>query len=113
MSDCLFCKIINGEIPSEKVFENDDIYAFKDISPQAPTHILVVPKVHISQVEEMKASDSEIIGKAIYYATVIAKEQGLNNGYRLVINDGKEGLQSVPHIHIHLLGGKKLGWPPC
>lgn len=113
MNECLFCKIINNQIPAQKVFENEEVCAFKDINPQAPIHILIVPKTHISRVENLSNSDTDVIGKTLYYASVIAKEQGLNSGYRLVINNGEDGLQTVEHIHIHLLGGKKLGWPPC
>lgn len=113
MSDCLFCKIISGEIPSTKVYEDETVYAFRDINPVAPTHILVVPKTHIDMLEKTSESDSDLLGKALTACAKIAKQEKLSNGYRVVINDGEEGQQSVSHIHLHLIGGKMLKWPPC
>lgn len=108
MQECLFCKIIKGEIPSEKVYEDEEILAFKDISPKAPVHILVIPKKHIDSAKEIKKEDEGLIGRMILVINQIAKEFGLNNGYRIVNNCGEDGGQEVMHLHFHLLGGKKL-----
>ncbi len=108
MRDCLFCKIINGEIPSEKVYEDDEILAFKDINPKAPVHILIIPKKHISSAMEIKENDESLIGKIFTVIAKIAKEQKLDNGYRIINNCGEDGGQEVMHLHFHLLGGKKL-----
>lgn len=110
MEECLFCKIIKGEVPSTKVYEDDDVYAFKDINPEAPIHILVVPKKHIESVNEIKAEDEELIGKIFLAIGKIAKEQGISeDGYRVVSNCGKNAGQTVMHLHFHILGGKELG----
>ena len=107
--DCLFCKIINKEIPSEIVYEDDDILAFNDIAPKAPVHVLIIPKKHISSHAEIEADDAELMGKIHMVINKIAKEKGiLENGYRVVINCGEDGGQEVKHLHFHLLGGKKL-----
>ena len=108
MEDCLFCKIINSEIPSEKVYEDDEILAFKDIHPKAPIHILVIPKKHISSAMEIEEQDEAVIGKMFNVIKKLAKEFGLENGYRIVNNCGSDGGQEVMHLHFHLLGGKKL-----
>ncbi len=108
--DCIFCKIINREIPSEIVYEDEDVLAFKDISPAAPVHILVIPKKHISALTELTESDEALIGKIYTVINKVAKEQGIfNSGYRVIVNCGKDGCQEVKHIHFHLLGGKNLG----
>ena len=113
MSDCLFCKLVAGEIPCTEVFSNDSYLAFRDIAPQAPTHILVIPKKHISGLSELNVSDIEIIGGLMTTAVEIAKEEGLvPNGYRFVINNGQDGGQTVGHLHLHILGGRALAWPP-
>lgn len=109
MDDCIFCKIIKGEIPSNKVYEDNDIIAFKDINPIAPVHILVVPKKHISSLNEIEENDELLIGKIFTTIKKIAKENNLENGYRVINNCGKDGRQEVMHIHFHLIGGKKLG----
>ena len=110
MEDCLFCKIINGEIPSEKVYEDEEILAFKDINPVAPVHILVIPKKHISSLNEIEPEDQMLIGKIFTVIKKIAKEQGFaENGYRVIANCGEDGGQEVKHLHFHILGGKKLG----
>ncbi len=110
---CLFCKIAKGEIPADKVFEDSDIVAFYDINPQAPEHILIIPKKHISSVSEMKAEDIELIGKLVYRAKVIAEEKNFKDGaYRIVFNNGELAGQTVFHIHLHLLGGRAMMWPP-
>ena len=108
MEDCLFCKIVKGEIPSDKVYEDDEILAFKDIHPKAPVHILVIPKKHISSAMEIEEQDEALIGKMFTVIKKLAKEFGLENGYRIVNNCGSDGGQEVMHLHFHLLGGKKL-----
>jgi histidine triad nucleotide-binding protein 2 len=110
MEDCLFCKIIKGEIPSTKVYEDEFVYAFKDINPEAPVHILVVPKKHIESVNGIEEVDENIIGKIFLAIKKIAKEQGVaESGYRVVSNCGKDAGQTVMHLHFHILGGKELG----
>lgn len=112
MNDCLFCKIINGEIPSTKVYEDDMVYAFNDISPQAPHHIVIVPKLHLASANEITPENSEYVAKIFEVIPKIAKELGFNeNGYRVVNNCGEDGLQSVKHLHFHLMGGRKFSWP--
>ena len=106
--DCLFCKIVAGEIPSSKVYENEYVYAFRDINPQAPVHILVVPKVHIASADEISAENSAYVAKIFEAIPAIAKEAGLSNGYRVITNCGADACQSVKHIHFHVLGGKQL-----
>lgn len=108
MENCLFCKIIKGEIPTNKVYEDDEILAFKDINPKAPVHILVIPKKHISSAKEIKENDEALIGKMFTVINKIADEFKLENGYRIVNNCGEDGRQEVMHLHFHLLGGKKL-----
>jgi histidine triad (HIT) family protein len=113
MADCLFCKIIAGEIPSTKVYEDDYVLAFRDIEPQAPQHIIIIPKAHIASANEITAENSSLIGKIFEVASKIAKELGFSeNGYRIVNNCGEDGGQTVGHIHFHLLGGRNLQWPP-
>ena len=106
--DCLFCKIVAGEIPSTKVYEDDAVYAFRDIAPQAPTHILVVPKEHIGSADEIGVDNSATVARIFEAIPKIAKSEGLSNGYRIVSNVGEDGCQSVKHIHFHILGGQKL-----
>lgn len=109
MADCLFCKIISGEIPSTKVYEDEFVYAFKDINPLAPVHILVIPKEHISGASEITAENSGVVSKIFEAAAKIAKEQGIaEDGFRIVTNCGENGCQSVHHLHFHILGGRKL-----
>ena len=108
MSDCLFCKIIKGEIPSTKVYEDDLCYAFRDIAPMAPTHILVIPKVHISGVSGITAENSSVVAHIFEVIPRIAEAEGLTNGYRVVSNCGADAGQTVPHLHFHILGGKQL-----
>ena len=110
--DCLFCKIIAGEIPSDKVYEDDAVLAFKDIDPQAPFHAVIVPKAHIASVAEISAANSAVIAKIFEAAALIAKQQGLENGFRIVTNCGKDGGQTVGHLHFHMPGGRLLAWPP-
>jgi len=113
MEECIFCKIINKELQSNIIYEDEKSLAFKDINPQAPVHILVIPKKHIRSLVESDDSDKELLGHLIQVARDIANENSLSDkGYRLVLNSGLEGGQSVWHVHIHLLGGRKMTWPP-
>jgi histidine triad (HIT) family protein len=109
---CLFCKIVAGEIPSKKVFEDERAYAFRDINPQAPTHILIVPRNHIDSLAETTAADQEMLGYLHLVASRIARSEGLSQGFRTVINTGPDGGQTVDHLHVHLLGGRAMMWPP-
>ena len=108
MSDCLFCKIIAGEIPSTKVYEDETVFAFRDINPQAPTHVLVVPKVHIADCNGVSPENSAVVAHIFEVAAKLGKDFGLENGYRIVNNCGEDGGQTVMHVHFHILGGKKL-----
>ena len=108
MSDCLFCKIIAGEIPSDKVYEDETVYAFRDIAPQAPTHILVIPKTHISGCDGVSPENSQVVAHIFEVIPKIAAAEGLVNGYRVVSNCGSDAGQTVQHLHFHILGGKKL-----
>ncbi len=113
MSDCLFCKIIAGEIPSDKVYENDSIFAFRDINPAAPTHILIIPKEHIATTNDLDDSHKTIVGEIMLTANRLAEDEGIaESGYRTVFNCNSDGGQAVYHIHLHLLGGRQMGWPP-
>jgi histidine triad (HIT) family protein len=112
-SDCLFCKIAQGEVPAEIVRETPDVVAFQDVNPQAPTHILVIPRKHIRSVTELDAADTEVMGKLFLVARDLAREEGIDEkGYRMVVNAGAEAGQTVFHIHLHVLGGRPMGWPP-
>ena len=112
-ANCLFCRIATGEIPAKKVHEDADVVAFHDVNPQAPTHVLVIPRRHIASLDEMTEADSVTVGNTIYRATEIARQLRLHDdGYRLVVNNGEGAGQTVFHIHFHLLGGRTLGWPP-
>ena len=108
MSNCLFCRIIAGDIPSTKVYEDETVLAFRDIAPQAPTHILVIPKTHISSVAEISAENSAVVAHIFEVIAQIARAEGLETGYRVVSNCGEDGGQTVHHLHFHILGGKKL-----
>lgn len=108
MTDCIFCKIIAGDIPSAKVYEDDKIYVFKDINPKAAVHLLVIPKIHHDSLESLTGEHQALIGHMILKLPELAKAQGLNNGFRTIINTGPDGGQEVGHIHIHILGGKGL-----
>lgn len=113
MSDCLFCKIVKGEIPSEKVFENETVLAFKDIHPQAPVHLLVIPKKHIDSLAALSEGDAALSAELLATASRLAKEFHLTNGFRVVTNVGEDGGQTVHHLHFHLLGGEKLTEKMC
>lgn len=110
--DCLFCKILNGEIPSNKIYEDDLVYAFYDVAPQAPTHFLIIPKEHITSAMDITAENSSVIARIYEVAAKLAKELKLENGFRIVNNCGIEGGQTVGHLHFHVLAGRMLAWPP-
>ena len=113
MKDCLFCKIVDGEIPAEKVYEDDDLLAFRDIDPKAPVHVLVIPRRHIASLSEATEGDAAILGKILLTVKDLAEQEGVaGDGYRVVNNIGSDGGQAVHHIHFHLLGGRSMGWPP-
>lgn len=113
MKDCLFCKIVAKEIPANVVFENDDLLAFHDIRPQAPTHIQIIPKRHISTINDCASDDAALVGQMILTAKTLAAQQGFSQqGYRLVFNVNSGGGQEIYHIHLHLLGGRQMMWPP-
>jgi histidine triad (HIT) family protein len=110
---CLFCKIVDGSIPSTAVYEDELCYAFADLHPQAPVHVLVAPREHISSLDDTDPSDGALLGHLLWAASEIARDKGLAaKGYRLVLNTGEDGGQSVDHLHVHLLGGRPLAWPP-
>ena len=106
--DCLFCGIIEGKIPSQKVYENEFVYAFRDINPMAPVHVLIVPKIHICCADAITAENSSFVAKIFEAIPEIAKAEGLTNGYRVINNCGEDGCQTIKHLHFHLLGGRKL-----
>ena len=112
MSDCLFCKIVNGDIPSNKVYEDDKIMVFHDVDPQAPVHVLIIPKKHIDSLDTVQEEDADLLAYIMLKVKDIAAELGLENGYRLVNNCGEDGLQTVKHLHFHLLGKRRMNWPP-
>jgi histidine triad (HIT) family protein len=110
---CLFCKIVAGEIPAKRVHEDDELVAFEDIKPEAPVHVLIIPKRHISTLNDVQASDDQLVGSMMRRAALIAAERGINDsGYRTVMNCNSQAGQTVLHIHLHLLGGRRMGWPP-
>jgi histidine triad (HIT) family protein len=112
MTDCLFCRILRHEIPAKKIYEDEHTYAFEDINPQAPTHVLIIPKRHIQGLKEATPEDAELIGRCHLAAAEIARQRGIEDGYRTVLNVGPRAGQSVFHLHVHLLGGRSLHWPP-
>jgi histidine triad (HIT) family protein len=112
MSDCIFCKIVSGEIPANKLYEDDDLLAFGDMHPQAPTHFLVIPKKHINGPGDVGNEDAGLIGKLVEKAGKLAKENGIGSGFRLVMNNGADAGQTVFHLHMHVLGGRQMQWPP-
>lgn len=112
MTDCIFCRIVSGEIPSKKIYEDDFTFAFEDLNPQAPTHVLIVPKKHIRGLKETTKEEAEIVGRCHLAAAEIARLRGIENGYRTVLNVGPGAGQSVFHLHVHLIGGRQLHWPP-
>lgn len=110
--ECLFCRVMRGELPAKKIYEDKDTFVFEDIRPQAPTHVLIVPKKHIEGLDKASAEDAEIIGKCHLVAAQIARDRKIEDGYRTVYNVGPGAGQSVFHLHLHLLGGRPLAWPP-
>jgi histidine triad (HIT) family protein len=112
-SDCLFCRIIAGELPSAQIYSDDTVVAIRDISPQAPTHILLLSRTHVGSVREIGTADHDLIGKIFAAGTELATREGIaEDGYRLVVNVGRHGGQTVDHLHVHLLGGRQMAWPP-
>jgi histidine triad (HIT) family protein len=111
MNDCIFCKIAAGEIPSTKVYEDDTVLGFKDLSPQAPVHVLLIPKTHITSVDDITPENSAVVAHIFEVAAKLAGEFGLSNGYRIVNNCGEDGGQTVKHLHFHMMGGRAFGWP--
>lgn len=109
---CTFCKIIEGQIPSTAVYQDELGYAFADLNPKAPVHVLIVPREHISSLDSADESKSALLGHLLWAAAEIARKKGLGNGYRIVVNTGEDGGQTVDHLHLHLLGGRLLNWPP-
>ena len=112
MADCIFCKIAKGEIPAKIVYEDDRTMVFADLNPQAPTHLLVIPREHIASLADMQEPQAELIGHLQFVAATVAKQSGLRDGFRTVMNTGRDGGQTVGHLHVHLLGGRHMGWPP-
>ena len=113
MEDCIFCKMVSGDIKPDVVYEDDVVLAFRDINPQAPTHVLIIPKRHISTTNDLESTDAEIMGRLYLAAKEVAAREGLSKrGYRTVINCNADAGQAVFHIHLHLLGGRTMGWPP-
>ena len=110
--DCLFCKIVAGDIPSERVYDDDVVVAFRDINPRAPTHVLVVPRRHVPDAQHLTDVDGELLARLFSAIRTLAAEAGLETGYRVVTNVGPDAGQSVAHLHLHLLGGRSMGWPP-
>ncbi len=112
-NDCIFCRVVRGEIPAKIVRQDEHTVAFRDINPQAPTHVLVVPREHVASVEAMDESQDELIGRLVSAAREIARREGISgSGYRLVINSGADAGQTVDHVHLHVLGGRSMRWPP-
>lgn len=113
MTDCLFCKMVSGDIQPDVVFEDDDVLAFRDVNPQAPVHVLVIPKSHIATTNDLTPEHAGLVGKMVLAARQIAADEGVADpGYRMVLNCNPEAGQSVYHIHLHILGGRPMGWPP-
>ncbi len=113
MADCLFCKFVSGEIPVNKVFENDDFIIIRDIEPKAKNHFLAIPKKHFKYLAEMTEADGALLGRILKQIPALSEQLQLSDGYRLVINQGDDAGQSVPHLHIHILSGQKMGWQPA
>ena len=111
-ADCLFCRIAAGEIPATKVHEDDLVFAIRDINPQAPTHVLVIPRAHVVSAADLTEADAPLLGRLFSVAAGLARSEGLDGGWRLVSNVGSDGGQSVAHLHVHLLGGRPMSWPP-
>lgn len=112
MSDCIFCKIANHEIPSKVVYEDEKMICYHDLDPQAPVHVLVIPKKHIESLDDVQEEDVELLGSIMFKIHEIAKTLGIENGYRVVSNNGEDAFQTVKHLHFHILGKRKMTWPP-
>ena len=112
MADCIFCMIADKQIPSKIAYEDEKILAFHDLEPQAPVHVLIIPKKHIASLDDVQDEDQELMGYIMNKVKVVAEQVGLDNGYRVVINTGEDGMQTVKHLHVHLLGKRKMTWPP-
>jgi histidine triad (HIT) family protein len=113
MAECIFCGIVAGEVPANVVYEDDDVVAFRDLNPQAPTHVLVIPRRHIASIDDMSDGDEAMIGRVFAAAKAVARDEGIDRkGYRLVTNIGDEAGQTVGHLHVHVLGGRRMTWPP-
>ncbi len=112
MSDCIFCKLKDGEIPANVAYEDDRIFCFHDADPQAPVHVLMIPKKHIPSIDDVTDEDADLMGYMMTKVKDVAASLGLENGYRVVINCGEDGFQTVKHLHLHILGKRKLTWPP-
>ena len=112
ISNCLFCRIVAGEIPAQRLYEDDEVLAFADIHPQAPVHLLVIPKRHLASMADAAIEDVPLLGKLMVSATKVAADHGLVNGFRVVVNSGDDGGQTVHHLHLHLMGGRQMHWPP-
>lgn len=112
MADCIFCMIANKDIPCKVAYEDEKIIVFHDLEPQAPVHVLMIPKKHISSLDDLQEEDGELIGHLMMKVKDVAEDLGLENGYRLVNNCGEDGMQTVKHLHFHLLGKRKMSWPP-
>lgn len=112
MADCIFCMLANHEIPTSVVYEDDEMFCFNDAEPQAPVHVLLIPKKHIESLDDLKPEDEALIGRMMLKIQDIAKELGLENGYRVVSNNGADAFQTVKHLHFHILGKRKMSWPP-
>jgi histidine triad (HIT) family protein len=113
VSECLFCQIARGEIPADIIYHDDDVIAFRDINPQAPVHVLVVPRQHIQSLGQASEADAALLGRVSLSASHVAKQEGLaQSGFRCVVNNGSDAQQTVPHLHMHVLGGRAMSWPP-
>jgi len=112
MTDCAFCRIARGEAPARIVYQDGTVTAFHDLNPQAPTHVLIIPNSHIESVNQVESADKDLLGRLFLVARQVAEAEGVAAGYRLVVNTGAQAGQSVFHLHVHLLGGRRLGWPP-
>ena len=110
--DCLFCKIAEGKIPTQPVYQDERVYAFPDINPQAPVHVLIVPREHVPSLHHADETHKELLGHLLRAAAEVARQKGLGNGYRLVVNTGADAGQTVDHLHVHVLGGRAMTWPP-
>jgi histidine triad (HIT) family protein len=112
MSDCIFCKIVSGAIPSKRLYEDEHVIAFSDLHPQAPAHALVIPRRHLASLDDVESADAELVGRLFVAARTVARQAGLAQGWRTVVNVGRDGGQTVFHLHVHVLGGRPMEWPP-